>query len=32
MQRLLQSVESSLDLAKHAEAWEWKEVETKPEE
>jgi len=29
MQQLLQSVESSLELAKHAEAWEWKEVEAK---
>jgi hypothetical protein len=26
MQRLLQSVETSLALAKHAETWEWKEV------
>jgi DNA anti-recombination protein RmuC len=29
MQQLLQSVESNLELAKHAEDWKWKEVETK---
>jgi hypothetical protein len=28
MQQLLASVESSLELAKHAEVWGWKEVET----
>jgi hypothetical protein len=32
MQQLLQSVESALQLAKHAEEWEWKEVEAKPKE
>jgi DNA anti-recombination protein RmuC len=31
MEQLLQSVESGLDLVKHAETWEWKEVETNPE-
>jgi hypothetical protein len=30
MQQLLQGVESALALAKHAEEWEWKEVEAKP--
>ena len=30
MQQLLQSVESGLQLADHAEKWEWKEVEVKP--
>jgi hypothetical protein len=29
MTNLLQSVESNLALAKHAESWEWKEVEQK---
>lgn len=32
MQQLFQSVESSLALAKHAETWEWKEIETAKEE
>jgi hypothetical protein len=31
MQQLLQSVESALELAKHAETWEWKETEATPE-
>jgi hypothetical protein len=31
MQGLLQSAEASLQLAEHAEKWEWKEVETKGE-
>jgi hypothetical protein len=31
MQQLLQSTESNLLLAEHAEKWEWKEVEAKPE-
>jgi seryl-tRNA synthetase len=30
LQNLLQSIESALGLAKHAEAWEWKEVEAEP--
>jgi hypothetical protein len=29
MQQMLANVESNLDLAKHAETWEWKEVEAK---
>jgi hypothetical protein len=29
MQNLVQTVESNLSLAAHAETWEWKEVETK---
>jgi uncharacterized membrane protein len=32
MQQLLQSAESSLALAKHAEEWEWKEAESKPDQ
>lgn len=32
MRQLLQSVESSLELAAHAEKWEWKEVDTKTKE
>ena len=28
MQQMLANVESNLDLAKHAETWEWKEVKT----
>jgi hypothetical protein len=28
MQQLLQSVESALALAKHAETWKWKEVDS----
>jgi len=32
MQQLLQSVEVSLALAKHAEKWEWKETEATPED
>jgi len=32
VQQLIQSVETSLDLAKYAEPWEWKEVGTKPTE
>src|ERR1700736_6113271 len=32
MTQLLQSVESSLALAAHAEKWEWKEVESKQDE
>ena len=31
MTNLLQSVESALELAEHAENWEWKETETPPE-
>lgn len=31
MQQLLQSVESALQLAEHAETWEWKEVEATPD-
>jgi multidrug resistance efflux pump len=31
MAQLIQSTEASLALAKHAEGWEWKEVETIPE-
>jgi hypothetical protein len=32
MNNLLQSVESALQLATHAEAWSWKEVETKTDD
>ena len=32
MQELLQTAEFNLKLAKHAETWEWKESESKPEE
>jgi hypothetical protein len=32
MQQLVQSAESALQLAAHADTWEWKEVETQPEE
>jgi len=32
MEQLLVGVESALQLAVHAETWEWKEVETKPDE
>jgi regulator of replication initiation timing len=32
MQQLLQSAESALHLAAHAETWEWKEMETQSEE
>ena len=27
MSNLLQNIETNLELAKHAETWEWKEVE-----
>jgi len=32
MHELLQTAEFNLKLAKHAETWEWKEAESKPEE
>ena len=32
MHELLQTAEFNLKLAKHAETWEWKETESKPEE
>jgi seryl-tRNA synthetase len=32
MQQMLANVETNLDLAKHAETWEWKEAEPKPPE
>ena len=32
MQDLLASVETHIALAKHAEDWEWKEIDAKPEE
>ncbi len=32
LQVLYQSIESNLELAKHAEGWSWKEVEAKTEE
>jgi hypothetical protein len=32
LQQLYASMESNLELAKHAEEWEWKKIEAKPEE